>query len=146
VRFWDFKISTLALDWKYCYGDYIVGVFNKLYVSVTQRKCQKESAKMEYEIRTFIGIACAAEGNTQNYPAGEKHSFNLFLKQPKSSKADFDCAENIMSGSNWASIELRKTGVLSKELTEKSEEPFCSMYEAACQNGSALLIYSTPEN
>lgn len=101
---------------------------------------------MEYEIRTFIGTACAVEGNAQNYSAGEKHAFNLFLKQPKNSEADFKYAENIISESKWASIELRKTGVLSKELTEKSEEPFCSMYESACQNGSALLIYSTSEN
>lgn len=105
----------------------------------------KESATMEYEIRTFIGIACASKGNAQNYPIGEKHAFNLFLRQPKNSEADFDSAEKIISESNWAEIELRKTGVLSKELAEVSENPFPAMYQAAYQNGSALLIYSTPE-
>ncbi len=106
---------------------------------------RKESANMEYEIRTFIGIASAVEGNAQNYPAGEKHAFNLFLKHPKNSEADFNTAEEIILESKWTEIELRKTAVLSKELTEKSENPFPAMYQAACQNGSALLIYSTPE-
>jgi hypothetical protein len=101
---------------------------------------------MEYEIRTFIGTAHAGEGNAQNYPVGEKHAFNLFLRQPREAEADFDCAEKIISESSWVSIELRKTGILSKELTERAEEPFGAMYQAACQNGSALLIYSTPEN
>ena len=100
---------------------------------------------MEYEIRTFIGIACANEGNVQNYPIGEKHAFNLFLRQARNSEPDFNCAEEIISESNWSEIELRKTGVISKEITEKSEEPFPAMYQSALKNGSALLIYSTPE-
>ena len=108
-------------------------------------RATKESANMEYEIRTFIGIACASEGNAQNYPVGEKHAFNLFLRQPKNSEADFNSAEEIISESNWVEIELRKTGILSKELTESSEKPFPAMYQAACQNGSALLIYSSLE-
>lgn len=107
---------------------------------------RKESANMEYEIRTFIGTARAKEGNAQNYPSGEKHAFNLFLKQPKGSEADFNNAEKVIVESNWTSIELKKTGVLSEQVTEKSEEPFWSMYQTASQNGSALLIYSTPEH
>jgi len=100
---------------------------------------------MTKEIRTYIGIATASEGNSQGYPVGERHAFNLFLSQGLGEEPNRELAESTISNEYWCEIELKKTGLLSQENAESSEEPFPSMYKHALENSSALLFYRDPE-
>jgi len=96
---------------------------------------------MTKEIRTYIGIATAFEGNAQEYKVGERHSFNLFLSQDAGSEESLELAEITISNECWGEIEFKRTGVVSQEKALNLEDPFTSMYKHALENSSALLIY-----
>ena len=100
---------------------------------------------MMEEIRTYLGVAMASEGNSQEYPVGERHAFNLFMSQEAGTEPNWELAESTILNECWCEIELRKTGVLSQKKATSSEEPFPAMYKHALENGSALLFYREPE-
>ena len=101
---------------------------------------------MSKEIHTYLGIATARDGNTQNYPSGERHAFNLFLPQAIGSEASLDEAQEVLENESWAVVEFRKTGLLSEENVRSAGEPFISMYKSAMENDPALLIYREQES
>ena len=101
---------------------------------------------MSKEIHTYLGVASARGGNSQNYQSGERHAFNLFLPQAIGSETSWDKAEEAVRNENWTDVEFRKTGVLSQESVQSTGEPFISMYESAMNHGPALLIYKDQES
>lgn len=101
---------------------------------------------MSKEVRAYIGLATAKEGNTQEYPSGERHAFNLFLLQEIGADENCEKAEEVVCTESWTAVEFRKTGILSAASVQSAGEPFVSMYEAALKDGSALLVYREPES
>ncbi|HEY8941036.1 MAG TPA: hypothetical protein VIM59_12630 [Cellvibrio sp.] len=99
---------------------------------------------MNIEVRIYLGVAEAGVGNSSGYPSGEKHAFVLYVAQKKNSGSDWERAKEFLIKENWCNVEVRKTGVASKE--KQQEHPFSEMYPHALQNGFALLIYSGIEN
>lgn len=100
---------------------------------------------MKTEIRLYTGVAKAEAGNRQNFPIGERHAINLFLSQEDGSAPAWDIAESILADAHWSNLEQLKTAIAQEEKTLQSGPPFPDMYRAAIANGSALLVYSTPE-
>ena len=64
---------------------------------------------MSKEVRTYIGLATAKEGNTQEYPSGERHAFNLFLLQEIGADENCEKAEEVVCTESWTAVEFRKT-------------------------------------
>ncbi|AQZ96004.1 hypothetical protein ACFSB1_05800 [Halopseudomonas phragmitis] len=99
---------------------------------------------MSTEIRQYLGIAVAMEGNSGGYPHGERHALILYVAQEEGAEPDWDEAENIVLEKLWGNVRLRKTGVLAKNMD--LQEPFLEMYTQAMEYGSALLIYTEVED
>ena len=97
------------------------------------------------EVRTYIGVASACEGNARDYPVSERHAFNLLLSQEVGDEPNWSLAEETISKACWTEIDIRKTGVLSQDKVESSGEPFPAMYKHAIKYGTALLIYQGVE-
>jgi len=101
---------------------------------------------MSSEIHIFLAIASALEGNDFGYPEGERHAMLVFTSQEVGTDHDWENAEAIVKGNNWAEIEFTKAGTLSPDNVKGKDQVLVDCYEEALLGGSALLVYSDVES
>lgn len=89
----------------------------------------------------LVLVEAEADGTKPPYRVGDIHPILLYMLRDDHPTKE-ECL-GILAPNGWNSVELHKSGIISRKSVEKEELEY---YDHAAKNGTAIVVYSDPRD